>query len=187
MNNKLKEWELASNEISSSRIYVAPNGKYGILIAIHGDGNRFTYLCNLENPNCNYIESRVACKAYWSNDSKYFIIDEGSGRSRWGNIYLAENCEQIEELRYRGLFYWINSEELIFVRENKDIKIDTGTEVCFTTDIIRYNVHTKQGIKLYEGNEEYYFSISNENANIFTINKNYTDSDEYEQINLSIE
>ena len=174
LEDQLNKISLQETGHVQSTLGMAPNEKYASVILIIDGGARFAYLCNIETEYSKFIESKVPAQTYWSPDSKYFILDEGTGQSRWGNIYLTETCEQIDELRYRGVLYWLNTKEFIFVEENNDIKINTGTELDCTTNIIKYNVETREQNKLFEGNSDYYFYINmmNEDGTI-KVSKTY--------------
>lgn len=157
---------------------LSPNGQYAVIIITVNLGDRFTFLYNMKNGHSVMIDSFVAAQTYWSPDSKYFILDEGTGQSRWGSLYLTETNELIDNLRYRGRLFWLNSGGFVCTSENTEIKIDTNTELDCTTDIVKYNIDNGEHNKLFEGSSKFYFYIKNvKEDGTIEISKNYVEKD----------
>lgn len=164
-----------ANKISSD-IFKSPDKKYAVVIINIDLGSKFAYLCNLETQESTVLNPWIASQAYWSEDSKYFILDHGTSARRAGELYSIESADSLYDMQYVGVPHWINNEEIIYATINEDIYIDTGTQLDQATDIIHLNVEDLREKTLYKGNKEEYYLIRKRNVgNSYSISKNLLD------------
>lgn len=93
---------------------------------------------------------------YWSPNDSYLIFDCGTSPARGGEVYWTKSMENVESIGYLSLPVWSPDSKWIAMGIVKSIPTVVDTSLEGSSDMIIYNIETKERRMIEEGTSEYY-------------------------------
>lgn len=143
-----------------SDIKISNDGKYIILLIYDSFEYTGTYLINVETHELTKLQTYDSLSADLSPDNNHFLVSGIGYPDVVYHLYSVDNKEKILSFSGATLF-WINNNEVVYEKINKDIRLDNpNIELDGTVDIVKHNLFTGEMVKLKEGTSQYYYTIN---------------------------
>ncbi|MBF4691997.1 hypothetical protein ISU02_02650 [Fusibacter sp. Q10-2] len=141
---------------------ISPDSKLAsILLMDSQTGDRTAFLYDLDQKTEQTIANGALCETYWSPDSRYYILDSGTFVSRIGTLYATDSITPIKSFEYDNQLFWLDSDQIVYPKENEAITLDAIVDPQYTTDIVIQNVFTEETEVILRGTDQYLFSVKN--------------------------
>lgn len=144
---------------------------YSAIILETKTGEKSSYLYNDSTKNIVKLSTVSGAKIYWSPSSKHFIVDSGTNMNRFGDLYDINNLNNNKHFSYSSGLYWVSNNEIIYSKENSNIKVESDMDLNGTLDIVKYNIKTGLEKTLLKGDSTYIYMIKSIDESKVIINK----------------
>lgn len=146
---------------------ITTDGKYAIFILYDSSEYTGVYIYERDRFKLTKLEGVHAFSSFWSPDNEHFIVCDYSYLNADCLLYSVETKEEILSFSTNeGTIIWLNSDEIVYASENREIPLDSESDQYGTVDIIKHNLFTGEIVKLQEGTSQYYYSFQDINGEI---------------------
>lgn len=95
---------------------------------------------------------------YWSPDDSYLLFDTGTDVARGADICWIKGLEEIERIGYIHKPVWAPDSKWIAMAISKSIQTVVDTSLEGSSDLIIYNIETKERRMIEEGTKNYFLT-----------------------------
>jgi hypothetical protein len=139
------------------------------------------YVWDSEKSQLTIPKDLYGCGATWSPNSQYFVVDDGTTLLRSGYIYSIQNNTSLETLSYAGRVLWLDSENIVYSKENNAFLIE-WSEVG-STDVIIHNIKTGENKAIFTGTSDFYYRVKEiVDESTIVCTKNYFEDDTKQEL-----
>jgi hypothetical protein len=160
----------------------SPSNRYLLFFEESLEGNNGKcYVWDSEKSQLTIPKDLYGCGATWSPNSQYFVVDDGTTLLRSGYIYSIQNNTSLETLSYAGRVLWLDSENIVYSKENNAFLIE-WSEVG-STDVIIHNIKTGENKAIFTGTSDFYYRVKEiVDESTIVCTKNYFEDDTKQEL-----
>lgn len=148
-------------------------------------GQLFIWKVRENQPVAIPISEQRISEIKWSPKDDYIFVNTGTSSVRNGKIITAKDYSIIDEIEFVGKTYWADSNTLILATFGEAIP-SISVEWDHSTDLIFYNLETKEKKIIAEGSSDFYFlTFGLQGDNTLIYEKRYFDGSESEKLRIA--